>query len=291
MSVAPQAVGHEAAAATAADHGAALDAAGLVELKASLAEAGWDLERTKRGDDDTILRFLHAKRHDQKKAFDMYTTFLQWRKDNDLDDIVETWEYPELKEVLEIWPQFWHKTDKEGNPVNIQFLGELQTSALFTATTEERLLRQAAWVCEELYDRKFPACSRAKGAAVSRVCIVLDLANVGIFTFTSAAVRRVLLEIIRMMGSYYPESLARIVIINAPYAFSMLWDFMTPFIDVRTQERIQILRDDGADRLLDYIDEDSLPEFLGGKCACPNGCEHDGSGPWKPLPPETLAKT
>lgn len=268
-------------AGAAADHEAS-EAAGLAQLKASLAETGWDLEKTKRGDDVTILRFLRAKRYDQKKAFDMYAGFLKWRKEQDLDDIVETWEYPELEEVLGIWPQFWHKTDKDGNPINIQFLGELQTSALFNATTEERLLRQAAWVCEELYERKFPACSRAKGAAVSRVCIVLDLANVGIFTFTSAAVRRVLLEIIHIMGSYYPESLARVIILNAPIAFSMLWEFMTPFIDVRTLERIQILRDGGVDRLLEYIDEDSLPEFLGGKCECPNGCEHDGSGPWKP---------
>eukprot|EP00897_Mesotaenium_endlicherianum_P002499 jgi/Mesen1/2277/ME000154S01446 len=257
------------------------DLGALKKFKDVLEGSGRQLQSSRVGDDFTLLRFLRAKRLDLTKAAEMYEAYLAWRDENKLDSIVESWEYPELEAVLDSWPQFWHKTDKEGQPVNYQMFGDLQVARLFEATSEERLMRQAMWVCEELYERKFPACSRLRGARVARATVVIDLANVSLFTFTSAAVRRVLLQMVHMLGSFYPESLGSLVIVNAPMAFTLVWDLLLPYLDERTQKKTQIHRDDGVESLLKIIDAENLPDFMGGSCECPNGCHLDGAGPWK----------
>ena len=39
-----------------------------------------------------------------------------WRKEVNLDDIVATWEYPEREQMFKFYPQYYHKTDKVGDP-------------------------------------------------------------------------------------------------------------------------------------------------------------------------------
>ena len=34
--------------------------------------------------------------------------------------------------------------------------------------------------------------------------------------------------------------------------------------------------------LKEYIDDDKLPEFLGGTCKCKHGCMFNDPGPWNP---------
>lgn len=75
------------------------------------------------------------------------------------------------------------------------------------------------------------------------------------------------------MGKFY--------LINAPWGFSTVWSLVKGWLDEATVAKIHILSSDYKKALLEQIPADSLPAFLGGTCACPEGCSMSDAGPWK----------
>lgn len=68
-------------------------------------------------------------------------------------------------------------------------------------------------------------------------------------------------------------------IINAPMLFSGVWAIVKPWLDDKTKAKIKILGSGYKKALLEYIDEENLPEFLGGKSKCDLS---ENIGPWNP---------
>ena len=64
---------------------------------------------------------------------------------------------------------------------------------------------------------------------------------------------------------YYPEILGKIFIINAPFLFTALWKIAKLWIDKKTQAKVSILGGSYKNELLESIDKDMLPDYLGGK--------------------------
>lgn len=54
-------------------------------------------------------------------------------------------------------------------------------------------------------------------------------------------------------------------IINAPMLFSGVWAIVKPWLDDKTKAKIKILGSGYKKTLLEYVDEENLPDFLGGK--------------------------
>lgn len=80
----------------------------------------------------------------------------------------------------------------------------------------------------------------------------------------------------------YPETMGKFFIINAPWTFSAVWAVIKPWLDEVTVAKIDILSGNYKDSLLKQIDEENLPEILGGKCSCKGGCSLSDAGPWNP---------
>lgn len=69
-------------------------------------------------------------------------------------------------------------------------------------------------------------------------------------------------------------------IINAPMLFTAVWTVCKQLMNAETVRKIQILGSNYKSTLLQTIDADNLPDFLGGTCKCPGGCENADIGPW-----------
>lgn len=73
---------------------------------------------------------------------------------------------------------------------------------------------------------------------------------------------------------YYPETLNKLFVVNAPSAFVYVWKIVKGWLDRGTIEKIQILGSDYQEKLLEQIPAENLPSFLGGICECdlPGSC-------------------
>ena len=67
------------------------------------------------------------------------------------------------------------------------------------------------------------------------------------------------------------------MIVNAPMLFTGVWALIKGWLDEKTREKIQIVGGGYTKKLLQYIDEDQLIDFLGGKNTAKLV---DDVGPW-----------
>lgn len=64
---------------------------------------------------------------------------------------------------------------------------------------------------------------------------------------------------------------------NAPWSFTAVWSIVKGWLDEKTRQKIQMVGSKPTKELLKYIDEEQIPDFLGGKCTRLLEEDH---GPW-----------
>ena len=206
-------------------------------------------------------------------------------------------QFPEKEEVNKYYPQYYHKMDKvcrysrnvrmlidnarqqEGRPLYIEVLGKIDVAKLYGVTSEDRLLKRLVLEYERSLTERLPAASAAVGHPVETFCTILDLNNVSLKAFYQ--VKNYVSTASGIGQNYYPETMGKFYIINAPYLFSTVWTFIKPWLDEVTVKKIQIMSSGHKAVLTAQIDADSLPSEFGGNCKCPGGCSLSDEGPWK----------
>ncbi|KAG9237845.1 putative Sec14 cytosolic factor [Amylocarpus encephaloides] len=234
---------------------------------------------TERLDTLSLLRFLRARKFDVALAEKMFVESEQWRKDFGLDDLVRNFDYKEKPQVFEYYPQYYHKTDKDGRPVYIEQLGNIDLAAMYKITTSERMLQNLAVEYEKIADPRLPACSRKTGHLVETCCTIMDLKGVGLGKVSS--VYSYVKQASVISQNYYPERLGKLYMINAPWGFSTVFSVVKGWLDPVTVEKIHVLGGGYQKELLAQIPAENLPKDFGGTCECPgDGCLFSDDGPW-----------
>ncbi|CAG8514613.1 1368_t:CDS:1 [Paraglomus brasilianum] len=248
----------------------------LEKFRRELSDEGfYDKERH---DDAYLLRFLRARRFDLAKAKKMFIDCEKWRKEFGVENLVKTFDYTEHNEVMKYYPRYYHKTDKEGRPIYVEEIGNIDIKALYKITTPERQIQNLVVEYEKLAAYRLPACSARHGKMIETSCTILDLKGVSLRSFSS--VFGYVKQASAIGQNYYPERMGKFFIINAPMLFSSVWSLVKPMLDEVTAAKIVILGSKYEKVLLEYIDADSLPTKFGGRCNCVNGCHMSDAGPW-----------
>ncbi|EYU42604.1 hypothetical protein MIMGU_mgv1a005833mg [Erythranthe guttata] len=206
-----------------------------------------ELLPTKHDDYHMLLRFLKARKFDIEKTKQMWADMIHWRKEFGADNIMEEFDFKEREEVLKYYPQGHHGVDKDGRPVYIERLGQVDSTKLMQVTTLDRYLKYHVQEFERTFIDKFPACSIAAKKHIDQSTTILDVQGVGLKSFNKAA-RELVQRLQKIDGDNYPE----------------------------------VLGNKYQSKLLEVIDASELPEFLGGTCTCADkgGCMFSDKGPW-----------
>ncbi|KAF8905856.1 CRAL-TRIO domain-containing protein [Gymnopilus junonius] len=242
------------------------------------ADGAWNEERM---DDAMLLRFLRARKFDLLKAKKMLLDAEKWRQEFGVDDLVKNFNFIEREEVNKYYPRYYHKTDKDGRPVYIERLGHIDFNVLSSLTTLDRLLKNLVCEYEKCLTTRLPACSAAVGHPVESTCTILDLRGVSLGSFYR--VKDYVLAAAHIGQNMYPETMGRFYVVNAPWAFSVVWRVIRPWLDEVTARKIKILGGHFREVVLEQIPGDCLPkEHFGGECECPcpGGCQMSDAGPW-----------
>lgn len=217
--------------------------------------------------DQHVLRFLRARDFNMDKAREFLCQSLTWRKQHQVDFLLDTWERPQL--LQDYYTGGWHHHDREGRPLYILRLGQMDTKGLVRALGEEGLLRQVLSINEEGL-RRCEENTRVFGRPISCWTCLVDLEGLNMRHLWRPGVKA-LLRIIEVVEANYPETLGRLLILRAPRVFPVLWTLVSPLIDENTRKKFLVYagndyKDSGG--LVDYIDNEIIPDFLRGDCMC-----------------------
>uniref|UniRef100_A0A8C1PGM2 CRAL-TRIO domain-containing protein n=1 Tax=Cyprinus carpio TaxID=7962 RepID=A0A8C1PGM2_CYPCA len=217
--------------------------------------------------DQHVLRFLRSRDFNLEKAKEALCQTLTWRKQHQIDFLLDTWQCPQL--LQDYYTGGWHHHDKDGRPLYILRLGQMDTKGLVRVLGEETLLRHVLSINEEGL-RHCEENTKIFGKPISCWTCLVDLEGLNMRHLWRPGIKA-LLRMIELVGANYPETLGRLLILRAPRVFPVLWTLVSPFIDENTRKKFLIYAGNdyqGPGGLVDYINRDFIPDFLGGDALC-----------------------
>lgn len=111
----------------------------------------------------------------------------------------------------------------------------------------------------------FNSASAAAGRPITNLFAIIDMGGMTL-KLSSSTTRSYIQRMIGIDSAHYPETLGKMFIINVPTFFQIAWALICPFLDERTQNKIEIISSESAwkKRLRECIDVDKLPVEYGG---------------------------
>ncbi|KAE9983019.1 hypothetical protein BLS_005036 [Venturia inaequalis] len=230
-------------------------------------------------DDETLLRYLRARKFVPKEALTQFKATEDWRKENHLEELYDTIDVKEYDETRRLYPQWTGRRDRRGIPLYVFEVAPLNSKALNAyeksvskkAHTESKvpskMLRLFA-LYENLTRFVLPLCTAIKDrphpeTPVSQSNNIVDINNVGLKQFWN--LKSHMQDASTLATAYYPETLDRIFVIGAPSFFPTVWSWVKRWFDPITVSKIFILSSaDMTPTLEKYIAIENIPKKYGG---------------------------
>ncbi|KAG2208154.1 hypothetical protein INT47_010516 [Mucor saturninus] len=168
----------------------------------------------------------------------------------------------------------FHKFDKEGHPILIDRTGYHNAKDMGNNVSTLEITNFQIATNEFLNRVIMPEGCELAGKSIHSETAIFDCTNMSLWQFHMNALYH-LKAIAEIVQHYYPETLHRLFIVNAPSAFVVMFKVIKPWLNPRTLDKIHVLGKGYESVLLKYIDAENLPTFLGGTCTCshmPGGC-------------------
>eukprot|EP00565_Helicotheca_tamesis_P003680 CAMPEP_0185738906 /NCGR_PEP_ID=MMETSP1171-20130828/34127_1 /TAXON_ID=374046 /ORGANISM="Helicotheca tamensis, Strain CCMP826" /LENGTH=480 /DNA_ID=CAMNT_0028410291 /DNA_START=51 /DNA_END=1493 /DNA_ORIENTATION=- len=222
------------------------------------------------GEAYTLCRWLRARKFKLEDVVTMVEEATEVRKDARMHDF-----YPDPEAALgadvavfmSLYPQCYSGVAKTGAPVFYSKPGVLNVDGMECITTLDGILKFHWYVMLHDYANRLRE-QKAKNPEFCRFeCVsVIDLDHL-----TTAQLSQRALNIIKTQTAIdsvcFPETMQKMIIINAPRFFSLSWKVIKGWIDPRTASKVEIISSRHAweKRMLELIDADQLPSDYGGK--------------------------
>ncbi|MBA0870057.1 hypothetical protein Goshw_007321 [Gossypium schwendimanii] len=208
--------------------------------------------------DVILLKFLRARDFKVKEAFTMLQNTIRWRKEFDIDELVEQDFGNDLEKVV-----FMHGFDKEGHPVCYNVYGEFQNKELYQKTFSDEDKRQnfLRWRIQFL-EKSIRKLDFSPGG-ICTIVQINDLKNSP--GLTKWELRQATKQALQLLQDNYPEFVARQVFINVPWWYLAVNKMISPFLTQRTRSKFVFAGPSkSAENLFRYIAAEQVPVRYGG---------------------------
>ncbi|KAJ2963532.1 hypothetical protein NQ176_g10849 [Zarea fungicola] len=256
----------------------------LKKFKAILEERGtWKRGPPPSHNDQTLLRYLRARRWNVEDAYVQFKDTEDWRAANELDLLYETIDLDAYEESRRLYPQWTGRRDRRGIPLYVYEIRTLDnktvanyekkgaelkfSQAKSDGTTSPGLMRLFALYenltrfsqpfATQLTDRESPE------TPITLSTNIVDVSGVGLKQFWNLKAHMQAAS--QLATAHYPETLDRIFIIGAPFFFSTVWGWIKRWFDPVTVSKIFILAPHEVLPTLEtFIEKRNIPKKYGG---------------------------
>ncbi|CAG7784821.1 unnamed protein product [Allacma fusca] len=203
-----------------------------------------DLDESRRNDDVFLLRWLIARDFDLDKARLLLTNAMKWRRDNRVDSLKNE-VFPELYKTK--YPYSFYGHDKDGRPVLLFPWGLWNCREACESGDKENLVRYIDQIFEIGMTRSNAARWKdCPSKSHSQIVVIADMQGFSYWQLAHKQTVEALLDLVKHYEDYYPETMYRAIIINAPWPFTVLFSMIKKLIDIKTLRKCCLY---GGDRL------------------------------------------
>lgn len=182
--------------------------------------------------------------------------------------------YPDAEAALGVdpsifisqYPQLYSGFSKDGCPVFYSKPGILNIDGIECMTTIDGILKFHWHVMQHDYKKRLLQFKKDNPSFTRFECVsILDLSGLAASNLNSRT-----LDIIKKQAFIdslcFPETMNKMLVVNAPRFFSATWGIIKGFVDARTAAKIEVVSSSSAaqKKLKEIIDVDQIPSDYGG---------------------------
>lgn len=215
-------------------------------------------------DDYYLLRWLRARQWQPEAAEKMLRDSLEWREKWGVDTTLKEWQAPEP--LIKYFPSGCCGFDKDGAPVLIVPFAGLDVWGMLHAVSRCDCIRQII-ITLELHLATAAKQAAIHGQVAQKLTVIFDMEGFSMRQYAWRPAGELIIALIQMYESNYPEILKICYIINAPRVFSLAFSVVKKFMHEYTISKIKIYGCDTKKwqaQLLSSIEPDQLPKHYGG---------------------------
>uniref|UniRef100_A0A7S2SPG6 CRAL-TRIO domain-containing protein n=1 Tax=Mucochytrium quahogii TaxID=96639 RepID=A0A7S2SPG6_9STRA len=210
--------------------------------------------------DVVLIRFVRArKKLDESEA--LYRETFKWRQETKPQVLLAENRWPP-EEMMKYMTGGWCGVDKEGTPIWVDRIGQLDVPVLVTTYDAQEFVNLVI-LRQELHTQKMIESEKERGVAQYQLTVIQDMTGLSMRHYNKVGMA-ILKKCAYVNDTYYPERLKFCAVVNAPRLFSVIYNVVKYFFHPNTRAKITVHSDSGALSLLKRIDADVLPAFLGG---------------------------
>lgn len=209
----------------------------------------------------TAFRFLKAENFVVRRAQARLVANIRWRKKNRADDALVAPCYLATQRRYHVARQLYvlgH--DRRHNLLTYDGLGHFFKKGGETLGSWEDIRKVAIWHSEIAFNAT-RRLSKRLGQPVWQTTAIMDFSGVEMASLKHLPL---LAFLDQCCGYFYPEAIAKIIIINVPGPLAAMIQGGLKYFDPGTVEKVELHAGVPRGRLLELIPEDQLPPSLGG---------------------------